>query len=85
MKLTKFDHVLSFELLDIGNPEDDPDDMEPQYVDNSQRIFSEYRTFLSIYRRAYRRHYQTKYAVNLDYWKRDTENKLWIKPKGELN
>ena len=52
MKLTKFDHVLSFELLDIGNPEDDPDDMEPQYVDNSQRIFSEYRTFLSICRRA---------------------------------
>ena len=68
MKLTKFDHVLSFELLDIGNPEDDPDDMEPQYVDNSQRIFSEYRTFLSICRWAYR--LQTKSAVNLDYWKK---------------
>ena len=65
MKLTKFDHVLSFELLDIGNPEDDPDDMEPQYVDNSQRIFPEYRTFLSIYRRACRRHYLIRGELRL--------------------
>ena len=33
MKLTKFDHVLSFELFDIGNP--DSETMEPQYVDKS--------------------------------------------------
>ena len=36
MKLTKFDHVLSFELFDIGNPDSETDDtMEPQYVDKS--------------------------------------------------
>ena len=35
MKLTKFDHVLSFELFDIGNPDESDDIMDQQYVDKS--------------------------------------------------